>query len=622
MDFCRQGYWIVLPYLMVRYWPGLRVSPLGAETQRDCRPRLIVDYSFSQVNQETVLLSPHEAMQFGRALQRIVRADPPYGPVALSKFDIADGFYRVWLQLADIPKLGVVLPTTPLQPYLIAFPLAPPMRWVKSPPYFTACTETACDHANMALQSRDRSRVRSSAHRLEAVAATPPPDAVPAMISRGEALPQLRYAVNGRPPLASVDVYVDNFLLMAQTAHQRRKVLRATLGAIDDVFRPLTPDDPPHSREPASVKKMLKGDAAWATQKCILGWDVDTAQATLHLPPHRLERLHTLLDRISPPHKRVSVGVWHQLLGELRSMSLALPGPRGLFSILQHSLSQVDKHCVRITPQVWDMAADFRAIAASLHERPTRLRELVPTTPTYLGACDACQLGMGGVWFGDDMPPVIWRQAFPFAVQRSLVTSDNPRESLSISDFELTALITHKDVLASYHPVAEQTIWTASDNRAALAWSTKGSSTSISARAYLLRFNAMHQRRHRYVAIQHHIAGKANVMADDASRLWRLTDSQLLSHFQSHYPQESPWLQLTLTPATNSALSRRPPNTVCLDSVPVPLPVPGHYGFPSATSSVSTPSLCPATPSPSCKYSHNTCAPEPSQPVVEPHAFG
>ena len=395
----------------------------------------------------------------------------------------------------------------------------------------------------------------------------------------------------------------------------------STLGAIDDIFRPLTPDDPPHCREPASVKKMLKGDAAWATQKRILGWDVDTVQATLHLPPHRLERLHTLLDRISPPHKRVPVGVWHQLLGELRSMSLVLPGSRGLFSILQHSLSQADKHRVRITPQVCDMAADFRAIAASLHARPTRLRELVPTTPIYVGACDACQLGTGGVWFSNDMPPIIWRLAFPVAAQRSLFTSDNPRGSLSISDFELTALIAHKDVLASYRPVAEQTIWTASDNRAALAWSTKGSSTSISARAYLLRFSAMHQRRHRYVAIQHHIAGKANVMADDGSRLWHLTDSQLLSHFQSHYPQESPWLQLTLTPATNSALigalSRRPPN-----SVPVPLLVPGPCGSPSATSSVSTPSLYPATPSPSCKYLHNARAPEPSQPVVEPHVLG
>ena len=71
----------------------------------------------------------------------------------LSKIDIADGFYRVWLRAGNIPKLGVVLPTTPGQPPIIAFPLTLPMGWVESPPsYFTVLTETACDLANAHLQ--------------------------------------------------------------------------------------------------------------------------------------------------------------------------------------------------------------------------------------------------------------------------------------------------------------------------------------------------------------------------------------------------------------------------------------------------------------------------------------
>ena len=118
-----------------------------------------MDYSFSAVNAETVPLAPSEAMQFGRALQRVmtrvVQAERRYGHVYLAKIDIADGFYRVWLQIADIPKLGVVLPTSPGQPALIAFPLTLPMGWVESPPYFTALTETACDLANQSLRARD-----------------------------------------------------------------------------------------------------------------------------------------------------------------------------------------------------------------------------------------------------------------------------------------------------------------------------------------------------------------------------------------------------------------------------------------------------------------------------------
>jgi hypothetical protein len=162
IDFCQQGYWIVLPYSVVSEWPGLRISPLGVVPQRDRRPRLIVDYTFSGVNPDTVPLAPKEAMQFGRALQRvltlIVHADPRYGPVHLAKIDIADGFYRVWLQVTDVPKLGVALPTKLGSTPLIAFPLALPMGWVESPPYFTALTETACDLANQALMQASPAR--------------------------------------------------------------------------------------------------------------------------------------------------------------------------------------------------------------------------------------------------------------------------------------------------------------------------------------------------------------------------------------------------------------------------------------------------------------------------------
>ena len=131
LDFCKQGYWIILPYAVaIERRDGVRVSLHRVVPQRDRRPRLIVDYTFSGLNEETVRLAPRDAMQFGRALQRVfttVHALPRYGPVHLAKIDVADGFYRVWVQLADVPKLGVVLPTTPSCEPLIAFPLASPM---------------------------------------------------------------------------------------------------------------------------------------------------------------------------------------------------------------------------------------------------------------------------------------------------------------------------------------------------------------------------------------------------------------------------------------------------------------------------------------------------------------
>ena len=627
LEFCSQGFWTVLPLSVALLLPNLRLSPLGMVPQRNRRSRLIVDYSFSGVNDETVKLAPPEATQFGRALhrlmQRIVHAEPAYGPVYLGKIDIADGFYRIGLQPHDIPRLGAILPTTTGE-RLVDLPLALPMGWVDSPPYFTAVTETACDLTNDTLRRRTTALPR---HPLESLALTPPPnstsqaDWTPRLASPGSATPR-------PPPLAYADVYVDDFVLAAQTKRHRQRVLRAALHSIDSVLRPLAPDDRASRKEPISVKKLRHGDACWATSKTILGWDVDTAAGTLSLPPHRLARLYDLLDALPATRKRVPVREWHQLLGELRSMAPALPGARGLFSALQDALTRRNRTHVRITRRVHDGLADFRAIADSLRERPTRLRELVPVGPPAAhGACDASQRGMGGVWFVPGMPPVLWRTAFPSFIQRELVTSNNRTGTLSISDLELAGTIAQKQILVQLMPVAERPIWLAGDNKASLAWATKGSSTSVSARAYLLRLNALHQRQHRYVPLHDYIAGTANAMADDASRRWDLSDTALLTHFNAVYPQASSWRLLTLTPGMHSAvigaLSRKRSTRISLRTGIPPPPAPGPSGngsvFPSESGPTS--SMCPVTPSPCSCCSPSGIAPVPSLPATSPSAL-
>ena len=98
-DFLRKKFWTILPYRLVRNLQDLRLSPLGVVPQRERRPRLIVDLTFNDINADTVPLAPAEAMQFGRALQRLLQrildADPRFGPILVAKIDIADGFYRI-----------------------------------------------------------------------------------------------------------------------------------------------------------------------------------------------------------------------------------------------------------------------------------------------------------------------------------------------------------------------------------------------------------------------------------------------------------------------------------------------------------------------------------------------
>ena len=247
-------------------------------------------------------------------------------------------------------------------------------------------------------------------------------------------------------------------------------------------------------------------------------------------------------------------------------------------------------------------------------------------SPSHVGASDACQLGMGGVWFGkpgaDSAAPLLWRHPFPAHIQKQLITVKNPKGALSISDFELTAMIAHKDILAQAFPVAEKTLWVAADNRAALARSNKGSSTSAAARSYLLRFNTLHQRAHRYVAVHDHIAGRANVMADNASRLWNLSDTALLTHFNTSYPQASPWQLYQLPHSTSlaliGALCKQQQPTGCPLSGSMPLPQRGPYGSISVPPCPSTLTRCPRTLSPSCKSSRSVCEVAPLPPAVDP----
>ena len=103
-DMIRKGYSVVLPYAAIKNLPNLRLSPMGVVPQRERRPRTIVDYSFSGINQEAAWGALAEAMQFGKALnrilQRILAANPRYGPTYM-------------LKLRGYPNAGCGLPGGP-----------------------------------------------------------------------------------------------------------------------------------------------------------------------------------------------------------------------------------------------------------------------------------------------------------------------------------------------------------------------------------------------------------------------------------------------------------------------------------------------------------------------------
>jgi Reverse transcriptase (RNA-dependent DNA polymerase). len=587
VDMIEKGQWTILPCSVVKQLTNLRLSPPGVVPQRDRRPRWIVDYSFYGINQETLPLIADDAMQFGHTLDRILRhillADPQHGPVHLLKLDIADGFYRIDLCPDDIPRLGVVFPVPPGTEPLVALPLVLPMGWKNSPPAFCTATETIADLTNRELKANtsapdhplgqlagqyDQFQTRSCPSDTEDISPDP-------------SLPR------PAPPVSEVDVYVDDFIAVAQGNPERLENMRNTLlHTVDKVFRPNDDNDCARA-EPVSIKKLRKGDGSWKTKHTILGWDIDTIAKTIALPAHRANRLYEILDSVPRSQRRIGVKRWHKILGELRSMSLALPGSRGLFSHLQAALANTKGKRVPLNADVHRALEDFRWIITHIAERPTRIAELVPLLPSALCYHDASGTGSGGVWFPAThlaprasltRQPILWRYQWPEVIQQALITETNPKGTISISDLELAGGILHLlDVLCQTYDIRERTIVSKTDNLAALFWQRKGSTTSGTTPPYLLRLLGMHQRLHHYIPRHDYIPGGSNPMADDASRLFNLSDDDFLTYFNSTYSQDNGFRLVTPTPslvsAMISALLRKPFNVASLRAVaPAPTP--------------------------------------------------
>ena len=54
VDMVQKGQWVILPASMALKLENLRLSPPGVVEQRDRRPRWICDYTWSEVNEDTI----------------------------------------------------------------------------------------------------------------------------------------------------------------------------------------------------------------------------------------------------------------------------------------------------------------------------------------------------------------------------------------------------------------------------------------------------------------------------------------------------------------------------------------------------------------------------------------
>ena len=155
-DFIDAGFWVILPLEQIQsLQKDLQLSPMAIKVEHNHHPRVLVDHTWFGMNDHTVPNLPHEVMQFGNTLPRLLwlihHADPTEGPLFLSKFDVTNGFYCIFLATDDALKFTIMMPCYDGEPQLAAIPLSLTMGWTKSPPTFSTASKMAADLANVQL---------------------------------------------------------------------------------------------------------------------------------------------------------------------------------------------------------------------------------------------------------------------------------------------------------------------------------------------------------------------------------------------------------------------------------------------------------------------------------------
>jgi hypothetical protein len=569
-----------------------KISPVAAIPHKSRLFRMILDLSNkgqirrgqSSTPSVNVLTDPTTAPvqamdQLGRTLERIVYAvavqPDSDGPILFVKFDIKDGFWRMCVPKGQAENFCYVLPSLPGQTtddIQIVIPDALQMGWTSSPAFFCAATETARDIA-------DWLRLLPSlpTHPLEQHTLNQPK------------LQHYRYRL---PLHGSLDkpsqrqkffclfeVFVDDFigLLQSSNEHDLRHHSRALLHAIHQVFPP--PMATGHnSEDPISHKKLvLEGEGIWSTVKEILGWVFNGLERTIQLPTAKITYIRESIRHVLRTG-RIEFKKFESMIGRLQHACMGIPGGRSLLPPLYRALAMASKDNSR-TVQIHANSAqakaliDFQTLMKILNDNPVSCKQLVPGQPAYIGYCDACKFGTGGIWISGikNLHPIVWRIKWPSPITDCLTAG-----TITINDLEMAAIVLQYLLLEQLVPMAHlhTAVWC--DNTSAVAWTTKMSSSKSSIGQQLTRALAarmISNKSSHMAAIS--IAGIDNPMADLASRSFRstgahgnycLSDAAFLTKFNIDFPlpQDNSWLMLRLHNRVSSLvfsvlLGRTPP---------------------------------------------------------------
>jgi len=522
----------------------------------------MLGYDLLSVNDRTVRTAPPESLdQLGHELARIICAVAEADEhetilFAKAKWDVKDGFWRLVCGEGAEYNFAYVMPQPPApgpgEPIRIVIPTSLQMGWVESPGYFCAASETARDVADTYVRTPIGSL---GSHKFLHLTQTGDYPTVEG--SQRDLISFLKYYIG---------VFVDDFisLVIPRTQADLDHVASAILHGIHDVFPPNDSDD---NEDPTSLKKLLKGEGAWAVVKEILGWVFDGDAKTIELAPAKAaDRLNLLEECLTAARKGKAfpMAKFQKLVGKLRDTAIGIPAGLGLMSPLNAALSSEREYVYigKKTP-LFLCLSDWKFLIKVSIKEPTKCRELVAAdNPGYCGIVDSSKHGVGGVVFGHrkSCHPHVFRFKWPKEVQEAF-----DKGHISISDLELAGLlllwITMEGCIGPDN-LKHEHVCLLSDNDPSVNWLERMSSKKSIVAGRILRILSIRMRHCRASPLTPlHIPGVHNRIADIPSRSfgykkeWHFElDTDFLHFFNKLFPlpNQGCWQLFNLRPTITS----------------------------------------------------------------------
>ena len=146
---------------------------------------------------------------------------------------------------------------------------------------------------------------------------------------------------------------------------------------------------------------------------------------------------------------------------------------------------------------------------------------------------------------------------FPADIIAHLVFWDNLEGQVDNSDLDMAGNMLHHACMVDSSDIRKRTKLSHMNNMVGLWCQRKGSATSTSPPAHLLRLQAIHQWFHCYVPCHNFMSRVDNVISYRPYFSQDLTDAALLAHMDASHTQDIPWSLCTPPSEIVSAISSK-----------------------------------------------------------------